>query len=413
MNTYLLLRNNKKSGPYSLQQLLDLGFKPYDLIWVEGRSAAWLYPSEVDSLKEYATATEEQPYDRFYKKPKEEKSISQPVSRQEETETLPIKHKKTETTKRVFVSLPKNFPVQEKNQHVQPKTPVRPEENPEERKTILIKEVPVLHEKYAESLDDIKKRYTETYLQRKKKTKRASMYTSALQVFGGALLFCILVVAAYKIFSDEKKSVRSSKIAAIKGDGKNSDTNIKVPENNPLVISRSVKETKDLKQKNYTFEKEGTKNNNEPLSGTGQKSAANSETLREMVPVKNKIEKKTEISQTIPVTNNEIVKQNIVNISRLVKVRANNYKQRVFGGVLDLELTVNNKSKFVLDKVVVELQYLKPSEQPLKTEKIVFNSISPEGSQTLKIPDYLRGIKVVYKITEIQSPQYERYTAGL
>ena len=102
-----------------------------------------------------------------------------------------------------------------------------------------------------------------------------------------------------------------------------------------------------------------------------------------------------------------------VNMGRLVNVRANNYKQRAFGGVMNLELTVNNDSKFELDKVVVELQYLKPSEQPIKTERIVFNSIEANGSQTLKIPDYLRGVKVAYRVTGIESSQYERQTAGL
>jgi hypothetical protein len=94
-------------------------------------------------------------------------------------------------------------------------------------------------------------------------------------------------------------------------------------------------------------------------------------------------------------------------------VRANNYKQRAFGGVQNLELTVSNQSGFVLDKVLVELQYLKPSEEPIKTENIVFSSVAPGGSQTIKIPDFLRGVKVKYKITNVTSSQYETHTAGL
>ena len=102
-----------------------------------------------------------------------------------------------------------------------------------------------------------------------------------------------------------------------------------------------------------------------------------------------------------------------VNINRQVSVRANNYKQRAFGGVLNLELTVNNDSKFELDKVIVELQYLKPSEQPIKTDRIVFSSIGPNDSKTIKVPDYLRGVKVSYRVLDIESSQYERQTAGL
>src|SRR5688500_19040869 len=68
MANYLLLRSNKKSGPYSLQDLVNFGLKAYDLVWVEGKSASWRYPSEVEELKPYAPVVEEQPFDRFFKK---------------------------------------------------------------------------------------------------------------------------------------------------------------------------------------------------------------------------------------------------------------------------------------------------------------------------------------------------------
>ena len=68
MPSYLLLRSNKKSGPYSLQDLVNFGLKAYDLVWVEGKSASWRYPSEVEELKPYAVIVEEQPFDRFFKK---------------------------------------------------------------------------------------------------------------------------------------------------------------------------------------------------------------------------------------------------------------------------------------------------------------------------------------------------------
>src|SRR5688572_7466794 len=72
MTSYLLLRNNKESGPYSLDEIVQLGLKAYDLVWVNGKSAAWRYPGEVTELQPYAPAVEEQPYDRFYKKNTEE-----------------------------------------------------------------------------------------------------------------------------------------------------------------------------------------------------------------------------------------------------------------------------------------------------------------------------------------------------
>jgi len=50
---YSLLRNNKQSGPYSLEELLHLNLKPFDLVWVEGRSGGWSYPTEIDALKHH------------------------------------------------------------------------------------------------------------------------------------------------------------------------------------------------------------------------------------------------------------------------------------------------------------------------------------------------------------------------
>src|SRR3954454_10480920 len=69
MKQYRLLRNNKESGPYSAEELINSGFKPYDLIWADGKSAAWRYPGEMEEFKLHAPAVEEQPFDRFYKKP--------------------------------------------------------------------------------------------------------------------------------------------------------------------------------------------------------------------------------------------------------------------------------------------------------------------------------------------------------
>lgn len=61
MHQYLLLRDNKKSGPYSAEDLRQMGLKSYDLIWQEGKSAAWRYPGELDELKAFAPPVEEQP----------------------------------------------------------------------------------------------------------------------------------------------------------------------------------------------------------------------------------------------------------------------------------------------------------------------------------------------------------------
>lgn len=47
---YIILRDNKEKGPYSLEELLQFSLKPHDLIWVEG-GASWRSPSEIEALK--------------------------------------------------------------------------------------------------------------------------------------------------------------------------------------------------------------------------------------------------------------------------------------------------------------------------------------------------------------------------
>src|ERR1700684_1413152 len=78
MVTYLLLRHNKQFGPLTLDELTLKGFKAYDLVWVEGKSAAWRYPSEIPELKSFAPVVEEQPFDRFYKRPAAENTPAIP-----------------------------------------------------------------------------------------------------------------------------------------------------------------------------------------------------------------------------------------------------------------------------------------------------------------------------------------------
>lgn len=447
MDTYLLLRSNKQSGPYTLQQLVNFGLKPYDLVWVEGKSAAWRYPGEVDVLKPYAPSTEEQPYDRFYKKSEEKKAeekpaeriISRPVEKQEEVVVATPAENKVPASKKVFVSMPVNITAKKPVQTITatPTVPVaesktvineeRIEPKKVESKPVYIKEEinqpiisekrtvkkeAVLSEKYSESLDDIKKRYTETYLNRKKRSGWTSTHTSIAQVFGGAVFFCLLVVVVYKNFSGDE-SAQLSKTTVIQPDKRAVNKVIPQTATNTTTTATSSSAntgTSKAKEKKQQPLRNDINPPDESLATVPvlqkNEDAVNANDYAVMASTK---EKKAELPKPEEVK----PKARPVNIRKLVNVSANNYKQMAFGGVKNLELTVNNDSKFALDRVIVELQYLKPSEQPIKTEKIVFNSVAAGDSKTLKIPDYLRGVKIAYRVVDIESTQYDRQTAGL
>ena len=107
-----------------------------------------------------------------------------------------------------------------------------------------------------------------------------------------------------------------------------------------------------------------------------------------------------------PIANNK-------SLASQVSVKTNNYKIVAFGGIRDLHVTVNNDSKYILDKVLVELQYLKPNMEPFRVDVITFRSVSPNGSLTIRMPDTNRGIKVRYKIMNILSTQSAKDMADL
>lgn len=104
MNKYLLLRDNKQTGPYTAQELSEKGLKPYDLVWLEGRSAAWRYPGELDELKSFAPGVEEQPYDRFYKKQDGQQSTEQIATAVEESQ--PASKQVEKSSKHIYVTMP-------------------------------------------------------------------------------------------------------------------------------------------------------------------------------------------------------------------------------------------------------------------------------------------------------------------
>ena len=68
MSSYLLLRNNKESGPFTMDEVKSMSLKTYDLIWVVGKSAAWRYPGEIPELKSFAPSVPEQEADFFRKR---------------------------------------------------------------------------------------------------------------------------------------------------------------------------------------------------------------------------------------------------------------------------------------------------------------------------------------------------------
>ena len=454
MTSYLLLRNNKEKGPFSLDELIQHGLKPYDLVWVNGKSAAWRYPGEIAELKEYSPAVEEQPYDRFFKKPSEEKKQEPvPVQQKEAVVQQPAYIPK----KSVFVTLPgqkQQQPAQIREQPVvgyekyQPsvkETAIIETAVP----TIRITETPVTAEiKYSQPLDEIKEMYVKTLQDRKQKIAKKTYLNAAMKNAAVALVIVgVGILIGFAMKSNGNKPVTAAEtiipqqVAMLPAD--TTDPVLLEPaqeqkeeempaepvyeEHQPLIQDEMKKqELKEQKQSPLTSpvslpEKTITTSPKKEIVQPEKKIVPADEPSPGVeINARTGERNKKVRSETTEQPEREIIsepapKAGLKNnsLSKQVTVSSNDYQKVAFGGIRNLQLTVSNDSKYVLDNVVVELQYLKPSELPLKTESIQFRSVAPGGTQTIRVPDTNRGIKVTYKITHILSVQSAKDMADL
>ena len=442
MANYLLLRNNKESGPHSLDDIIQLGLKPYDLIWVQGRSAAWRYPSEVEELKSIAPAVEEQPFDRFYKKTEEKKDpiaigLQLPIVSEEhrkyETQVVKPEYEKYIPKKSVYVTMPgqKNTAAKEPIKETLPITPVQPQP------TITISENPAAAQiKYSQPLDEIKEMYVKTLHDRKQKIARKGFWLQNLKKAAALLSLVVAgLIIGYFIKSNKggqkeialqsngavTQPVRSEPPQVInpdtiKANTSTSDVNtLASPQeptqplhqptggfvNKPQQQDKPVefKKLSDPANENVKKEIETNASENKITNSLGlapQNLEADISTGERNRKVRSA---NTENTNTVAIEKKSILPEEL---SGLVSVKSNEYKKVAFGGIRDLQLTVVNESKYILENVIVELQYIKPNELPLKTENIQFTSIAPNATSTVRVPDTNRGIKVVFRIINVK-----------
>jgi hypothetical protein len=104
----LLLRDNRQSGPYSLEELRALPLRTTDLVWIEHTSTQWEYAKEVDALRDavkpYAAPRyEPRPWPREEVKPESVKLQPPPFRLNErnaavEAKVLPMPRRRRETS---------------------------------------------------------------------------------------------------------------------------------------------------------------------------------------------------------------------------------------------------------------------------------------------------------------------------
>jgi hypothetical protein len=411
MNTYILLRKNKESGPFSLDELKNQGLKNDDLVWVEGQSACWLNPGDIRQLKDLVGAKQEvktETLSRYQPPEPELQEVETSISTNSDTATTsPTPAVKNNEKKTVFVAMPV--------------TPVKPEEpefktelpKKEIRKQVQVvvdEEVPVeTQTKYTRSLDDIKEMYVKTLQQRKKRGVFKLVIPPQVKRIGfyaGLIVIGVVAGLLLRKSGGKKQDLVSRELHA--------------PAQTQLPVNE---ETTDLDQSVQKRKDTDPELLSDSRLETGEKRRIPKEQVSS-APVTINDGDDEQTGLTPPSRNTERVVQSRDEIKQpktntgedlasLVSVKSNNYIVASFGGIKNLQLTVKNDSKFTLDKVIVELQYLKPRDELLRTENVYFTVIPPNTTQTVAIKKTTRGVKVNYRIIRIESKENGGTTAGL
>lgn len=405
---YLLLRDNKQSGPYSLDDIKTMGLKKYDLVWVEGKSAAWRYPCEVEEFKSFAPQVDEQPYDRFYKKPaqqehyqfqqattssksqKDNASIDQkkPVSKEEIRKIPPRKY--------VSISLPGNIRVKidpKKEETVQKQEVPKQQEKREEEVVSKPLLEPIFH---AEEKKVVQQAAPEPVVVLAAEPAVTVVRTAPARFSGNDLVQYIafgmgiltIVMVAYLVYSSIS---------------------------DPLVATPPARLTEQKPKQEPKIEP--TVAGQIPNATPDEIVSDNTPAEKEIVPAPEQ-GKNEEPMSTLPVKKTTVVRFNddkpqtdvkdpsspvVTSLASKVSTTLNKYKVNVFGGMEDIRVSLHNASAYKLDLVVVEVQYFSNNNKVVKTETLRFKDVNAGESADIEAPKSTRGIKVQTHISYITS----------
>jgi hypothetical protein len=461
MNKYLLLRDNKQSGPYSLEELIEKGIKAYDLIWLDGKSAAWRYPSEIEELKPYSPVVEEQPFDRFYRKnssveQKKEEAIASfnktPVT--QEAEPAPQQAELVISGKRkIFVTMPGNAntkpvrrtetPIAKQDEQSEPEknafiksaqagsehkeTPVQ-SETPKEQKEqkpvteniyapktikISVEEAP---EAFSSLFQDKYSLQDEKIVDMRPQKERKSGKLAFRAIIALCLLLGGVVIGLVISYYNQKSSSRDldalvKQIQEREKRLENSDQAslpVSFPAGRELVSQNTDSVPAQLHVSSETPSKPGNQLKEEKKQNLPAAPAADKPQDKPIAGTNN-----GSGNETVPVNaaaisaskNDAAIESARKNIHQLVAIEGNKYRTGVLGGISDLRLTISNNSMFQLDKVEVEIRYLGPEKKVVKTQTLLFNDISAGEQLTLEAPRTNRGVSVEYSIRSINSKE--------
>jgi hypothetical protein len=415
---YLLLRSNQQTGPHSLEELLQLRLQPFDLVWVEGKSYGWSYPSEIDSLKPFIKSHES----------------SVQTSLQDSTE--PALHVTTPAPPVPLSSSP-DYSIEQKAEELRRRAQAYVPQNHlphEEVKT-----------NYSRNLNEVEEEYTSWMYQKKtgkthfnKKTWiiTAFIFTSvagiwwALRTKPGATANPAPQVSVQKLAREKPKdesieppdlsgssagsqpksaSNLPAKHGIKKAIEKKQQTGIvtikeKVAVPEPVIAQ---KQTVNGPEENTTAP--ATEENKEPAVVQKPKEKRTLGTLFGGLFKKNKKDEATQ-GEPKPADNSnnernatrrneaETATAGTIDLTEGIDIKMNKSSDDWMMGIQGLRLTLYNHSTTALKTAEVDVLYYSDQNSLLQKKRISFSNVAPGKSQTIPAPDHRTADHADYKI---------------
>jgi hypothetical protein len=389
MSSYLLLRNNKESGPFSFEEIKGMSLRPYDLIWVVEKSAAWRYPGEISEFKSFAPPVPEQSADlkrlNFIQQ-------SPDTNTDKKTDSINLRNRENSTqitspARSVYVNLPAD------------------------RKTVFrasMSDLKVTDPGLSEIPDPIYE-YANLY---DKKPTRAQRYSGKILwvstifiLFGAGILTGFFISDRRRFFSEDANFMQ--KPIPVHPEF----TQVK-KEISPGVVSGN----QGLQTRDISLTRKDSILNQPALSAkrmiTGSKKASynrssKKDSLTNPAPVLSAIRLSDSLKQNA-ISRNELLFQKVkTHPENYLNLLTGRYSTGVFGGISSFPVTVTNNSPVMMDLVVITIEYIQNNEKIFKTENLSFNDLESGETVTIKAPKSSRGIKITAHIHIVNSRQLD------
>ena len=387
---YLLLRDNKQSGPHTLEELLSMNMKNTDLVWIEGRSLGWAFPAEIEALRPFLPETEGKSAPMETSFPKNERPGS-----------------------KIFVSLPRETSPGHTRSTWEEKTEIQ---NVSSEK----KDDPPIKNNYSKTLEEVENDYATWMIRNHKKKKAFSgkkiAWVAILTIgsVGGWLLADMAFTKTNNAGSNNATAKNVIQPVAMESTQENGPEE----ENNITSLQEEIKANKSItntstpdqkKKKAPLKSKSEIKQEvpiliEEPLPVVAPAEAGKvveAETMEEKPAIKSEEKTAPEKKRSIKEKINDWLKGGrelgkssapeekvFIDISEEVRIRIDKDPSDWMMGVKGQKLVVSNHSAYLLNTAVVEVLYYSEEKSLLDKKKLEISGLAKGKSKSISVPDH-------------------------